>query len=86
MPTMHIDSHTRLQIARAISEAMGEPKACRIINLTDGGQLLLVSRASHVSFYLVSEEDDLFDECLLLDVSELIKANLESSNDWARAS
>lgn len=82
MPTLSIDSHTRLLIAKAIISTTGEAEAIRIVPLPDGGQLLLMFNCGHIAVDLVSNQDDLFDSHrFVFDVSAQVIADMESHRD-----
>lgn len=81
MPVLHIDHVTRLNIAQAILQST---EGFRIIPLPDGNMLLMLSYCGHVSFDLVSDEADLFNKHLMIDVSALVQADLESHREPER--
>lgn len=79
---LEIDSETRLRIAFAILDTVGDSKALRVIELPDGGLLLMIRADERVSFDLISSLPDLFDAGLIVDVTSLVEADLKDHSDW----
>lgn len=75
MPTLLIDSQTRLAIAQVILKNTDQ---CQTITLPNGARLRVLSHCENIAFELI--DDDLFDQHL--DVSDQVIRDMECSSDW----
>lgn len=77
---LSLDSQSRLQILQALKDsAMGDIYA--LISLPEGYQLLFLAHAGNIAFCLVDDLGDLFDPHSMMDVSELVMADLERNRE-----